>query len=738
MGIRTTAQAQAKDLGMAGQYTNRNPGLHKLVSSPMTELRLEAAEQLNQVGFLMWEAGQAEVRLSALASALLGLPAEVAPSRLLDLVDPEEQANVAARWHLAASRQECSLCGELTAQVNPEASRDATATATAPLPRRFGWQVLCERGSHGELIRCVVALHDITSQSTMVQALSESESRLEEAQQIAQFGYWELDVENRRAVVSDQARSMWNLPPDWDYAQKSLIKLIPEDQRAWVIDLYTQAFATQQTSLRYEVRIADASGTPREYHSLVKIDYRSDGQPRRLLATIQDISELKSYRRQLHSLSFFDTVTGLPNRALFVDRLSQALADAAWHGQQLGLVMLDLDRFKDINDSLGHSAGDALLQQAAQRLQQVMRGYDTVARLGGDEFAVLLPDVRHATDMGSIAQKVLGAFCLPFKVLDQEVFVTASVGGAFYPADAQDADQLLQYADAALYHAKSQGRNNFRFYSKELTRQASERLSLESELRRALEQDELLLHYQPKFDLATGLLVGAEALMRWQHPQRGMVPPLSFISVAEDTGLIVPMGAWALQTACRAAVQWNQDRDPLLLQPLKIAVNLSARQFAGQPFSDTVREALNTSGCRPEWLEIEITESLLLDGRDEVLKVLEGIASQGVSIALDDFGTGYSALSYLTRFPVDTLKIDRSFIKDLPGDRSSAELVKAIVSLGHSLNMNLVAEGVETREQAAHLENLGCQLVQGFLYGKPVAHEAFTALVGPLGEAALR
>ena len=607
-----------------------------------------------------------------------------------------------------------------------------------PTLRRFGLQVLCDRGNRGELIRCVVALQDITSQSTMLQALSDSESRLEEAQQIAQFGYWELDIENRRAVVSDQARSMWNLPHDWDYDQKSLIKLIPEDQRGWVIDLYTQAFAAHQTSLRYEVRIADASGAAREYHSLVKIDYRPDGQPRRLLATIQDISELKSYRRQLHSLSFFDTVTGLPNRALFVDRLNQALADAAWHGQQLGLVMLDLDRFKDINDSLGHSAGDALLQQAAQRLQQVMRGYDTVARLGGDEFAVLLPDVRHATDMGSIAQKVLGAFSLPFQVLDQEVFVTASVGGAFYPADAQDADQLLQYADAALYHAKSQGRNNFRFYSKELTRQASERLSLESELRRALEQDELLLHYQPKFDLSTGQLVGAEALMRWQHPQRGMVPPLSFISVAEDTGLIVPMGAWALHTACRAAVQWNQGRDPLLQHPLKIAVNLSARQFAGQPFSDTVREALNTSGCRPEWLEIEITESLLLDGRDEVLKVLEGIASQGVSIALDDFGTGYSALSYLTRFPVDTLKIDRSFIKDLPGDRSSAELVKAIVSLGHSLNMNLVAEGVETREQADHLENLGCQLVQGFLYGKPVAHEAFTALVSPPGEASGR
>jgi len=296
--------------------------------------------------------------------------------------------------------------------------------------------------------------------------------------------------------------------------------------------------------------------------------------------------------------------------------------------------------------------------------------------------------------MGSIAQKVLSALAQPFQLGGQEVFVTASVGGAFYPADAQDAVQLMQHADAALYHAKSQGRNNFRFYSKELTRQAAERLTLESELRKAIEGDELALHYQPKFDLVTGALVGAEALMRWQHPQRGMVPPLSFISMAEDTGLIVPMGAWALRSACAAAAAWNAGR----------------------------------RSCRPEWLELEITESLLLDGREEILSVLQDIAAQGVSIALDDFGTGYSALSYLTRFPVDTLKIDRSFIKDLPGDRSSAELVKAIVSLGHSLEMNLVAEGVETREQAEHLVGLGCQLVQGYLYGKPVPYDVFSEL----------
>lgn len=703
---------------MSVQYQDQNHrGAHACSSCTdhgdalLMALQLEAVENLNQIGLLIWRQGHDKVRLSALAQTLLALPELVPFNELLELLDPQERPGLQACWQ----------------QMADTGQRHAMAEFSACLPqgrRRLGGNALFERAQDGEVVCCVVAIQDITSHDAMVQALSDSEARLEEAQRIAQFGYWEWDFEQRRAMLSDQAVAMWGLPPSWRADERGLLGLLPPDQREWVEKLYLEAFAKRQTSLRYEVRKSDDDGNVREFHSLVKIDYAPDGQPRRLLATLQDISELKSYRRQLHSLSFFDTVTGLPNRALFVDRLNHALTDASWHGQQLGILMLDLDRFKDINDSLGHTAGDALLQQAAQRLQQIMREYDTVARLGGDEFAVLLPEVRQATDMGSIAQKVLSAFTQPFQLGGQEVFVTASVGGAFYPADAQDAVQLMQHADAALYHAKSQGRNNFRFYSKELTRQAAERLTLESELRKAIEGDELALHYQPKFDLVTGALVGAEALMRWQHPQRGMVPPLSFISMAEDTGLIVPMGAWALRSACAAAAAWNAGRR----SPLKIAVNLSARQFTATPFSTTVHEALRSTGCRPEWLELEITESLLLDGREEILSVLQDIAAQGVSIALDDFGTGYSALSYLTRFPVDTLKIDRSFIKDLPGDRSSAELVKAIVSLGHSLEMNLVAEGVETREQAEHLVGLGCQLVQGYLYGKPVPYDVFSEL----------
>ncbi len=681
-------------------------------ASQLTDMRLEAAERLNQVGFLTWESGQERMTLSVIARELLHMPEAVPVATLLALIDPQERLGLQRRWDEALAGRHHSLSGEF-------------AAGSAGQWRRYGVCVLFTYGTGGMPVRCVIALQDVTSQGEMIKALSDSEARLSEAQEIAQFGYWEIDFERRSAMVSAQARMMWGLPAGWQCGGRGMIEVVPQEQREWVSGLYEQAFKERQTSLRYDVRKTDAEGATREFHSLVKIDYRPDGRPRRMLATLQDITELKSHRRQLHSLSFFDSVTGLPNRALFIDRLNQALADASWQNHQLGLIMLDLDRFKNINDSLGHAIGDALLKHVAQRLQQVMRGYDTVARLGGDEFAVVLPNLRQASDMDAIVQKVMGAFAQPFEVAGQEVFVTASVGGAFYPSDAQDAPQLMQFADAAMYHAKAQGRNNFRLYARELTTQASERLSLESELRKAIELGELALHYQPKFDLASGRLVGAEALMRWNHPQRGLVPPLSFIATAEDTGLIVPMGAWALHTACHAAAKWNQGRT----QPLKIAVNLSARQFIGVPFSTTVSEALAASGCKPEWLELEITESLLLDGRQEILTILQDIAACGISIALDDFGTGYSALSYLTRFPVDTLKIDRSFIKDLPGDRGSAELVKAIVSLAHSLNMNLVAEGVETREQADHLVLLGCELVQGYLYGRPVSQEAFTGIV---------
>lgn len=476
--------------------------------------------------------------------------------------------------------------------------------------------------------------------------------------------------------------------------------------------------------LEFELRAPDKDG--RELCSLVRLtpEFGRDGEVESILAVGRDITELHAVRQKIHQMAFYDPLTGLPNRALFNDRLRQMIADASWHDQLAGVMMIDMDRFKAVNDTMGHTVGDELLRQAAARLAACVRSYDTVARLGGDEFAILLPDVRAGSDLGRIAGKMLAAFDERFLLDGKEVFVSCSIGIALYPDDSIEPGDLVKYADSAMYFAKRSGRNNFRFYSKELTATARERLTLESELRRAAERNELELHYQPKVLLQNGMIVGSEALLRWRHPQRGMVRPDQFIGIAEDTGMIVEIGKWVLREACRTASEWNGDSRPLH----KVAINLSARQFQSPDLANTVARILAETGCRPEWIELEITESLLLDESDKTLDMLSELRSIGISIAIDDFGTGYSALSYLARFPIDTLKIDKSFIQSVATDSYRAELVKAILSIARCLRQEVVAEGVETAEQAAFLEAHGCQVAQGFLYSKPLPKEEAAAL----------
>ncbi|CAN7456814.1 putative bifunctional diguanylate cyclase/phosphodiesterase [Rhizobacter sp. LjRoot28] len=580
-------------------------------------------------------------------------------------------------------------------------------------------------GADGRPEACDAAIQDVTETHRLSYRLTEAERRLDEAQELAHVGHWEWDFLRNQAQFSDQARRILGMAPDSQPDLREFAAIIPADQRDGIVEAFGTAIRSRQPSMRYSYHVLDAQDARHDFHGVVRLVYGRDGAPRRLLGTIQDVTELSAYRERLHTLANFDSLTKLPNRTQLMERTRIAMGDALRDGRMFAVLVLDLDQFKHVNDSLGHASGDALLQQAAKRLSRNLREHDIVARLGGDEFAVLLPTVRAAADLGAIADKLLRAFEPPFRLDGQEVFVTVSVGAAIFPADASEADTLLQHADAALSQAKAQGRNNVSFYSPQLTVQASARLALQTALRQAIGSGALQLHYQPKFELNGRRLVGAEALMRWQHPERGMVSPLDFIPIAEETGLIVPMGAWALQAACRAVVAWNRGAT----HPVKVAVNLSARQFAGGQLVATVMEALASAGCAPQWLELEITESLLIDKRSSVREDLETLAAAGITIALDDFGTGYSALSYLTHFPVHTLKIDRSFVKDLPDNRQSGELAKAIVSLGRSLNMELVAEGVETEEQAQVLAALGCQLAQGYLLGRPMPLEAFDALV---------
>ena len=674
-------------------------------------------DALQVVGRMRWSAKDERIEACAATHRLLRLPAggrlELVP--LVSLIRRGRLGALRKAWLDAVSARQ------------PRVVIDVPLVHDGGVHQHVRIAVAIDYGPDGEPLDCEAALHDITDHQLLIERLQIAERRLDEAQELAHVGHWEWDFSRSRAKYSDQARRIIGLPEGATPDLQQFARTIPDDQRPAIVDGFTSALTQRQPTFRYAYHATGSDGRRRDYHGVVKVLYNRGRAPRQLLGTIQDVTELSAYRERLHALSNFDPLTQLPNRSMFVDRTRTAMADAARDNKVLGVLMLDLDQFKHVNESLGHASGDELLKQAAARLSGALRDHDTVARPGGDEFAVLLPAVRAAVDLDLIAAKLLRAFESPFRLLNRDVFVTTSIGAALYPDDAGHPDELLQHADAALSEAKARGRNNVRFYSPQLTAQASARLALETELRQAIDQDQLVLHFQPKFDLAGGHLVGAEALMRWNHPERGMVSPMQFIPLAEETGLIVAMGAWALHTACRAAVNWNTAREG---EPLKIAVNLSARQFAGGHLVETVCEALAATGCEPRWLELEITESLLIDKRSTVRDDLETLSALGITIALDDFGTGYSALSYLTHFPVHTLKIDRSFVKDLPGDRQSGELVKAIVSLGRSLNMELVAEGVETHEQSRLLAAIGCHMAQGFLLGRPVPQAQFEALLG--------
>ena len=438
--------------------------------------------------------------------------------------------------------------------------------------------------------------------------------------------------------------------------------------------------------------------------------------------------EIGRAKLQMAYLAQHDALTGLPNRILLNDRLTQAMALAQRQGKQLALMFLDLDRFKYINDSLGHSVGDQLLLSVAHHLTAAVRGSDTVCRQGGDEFVILLADVEHARDAALSAEKILTALTAPHRIDQLELHVTVSIGISIYPEDGQDVDSLIKSADTAMYHAKENGRNNFQFFEPNMNALAVERHAIESGLRRAMERQELVLHYQPKINLESGTITGVEALVRWQHPQRGLILPEQFVWIAEDCGLIIPIGTWVLGEACRQAQSW-QDAG---LPPMAVAVNISAIQFRHRDFLEHLTRILKDTGLAPHCLELELTESVLMHDATTTLTVLNGIKTLGVRLAIDDFGTGYSSLSYLKHFQIDTLKIDQSFMRDIThasADTADAAIITAVVCMGKSLNQRVIAEGVETREQLAFLQAHGCGEGQGYFFSRPVTAEALLTLL---------
>jgi diguanylate cyclase len=440
---------------------------------------------------------------------------------------------------------------------------------------------------------------------------------------------------------------------------------------------------------------------------------------------------LETANKQLRHLATHDALTGLPNRVLLDDRISQCIALADRQGQTFAVVMLDLDRFKLVNDSLGHRVGDELLKEVARRLKSVVRDIDTVARLGGDEFVLIITQNPERDSAQGLASRIIEVMQASVRIADVEIHTSPSIGIAFYPHDAATVETLLAHADAAMYYAKQQGRNNFQCFMPSMNTAMQEKIKLESDMHIALEQKQFELHYQPKVNTATGIVHGAEALLRWTHPVHGVIPPAKFIPIAEESGLIGPIGAWVVREACRQARAWQLDGLP----SLRVAVNLSASQFRQGNIVTMIRDALDAAGLEARFLEVELTESAVMSDPEESIAILEKLSTMGVLVSVDDFGTGYSSMSYLRRFPIDKLKIDRAFINEVMSRPEDASIVRAIVSLAHSLKLKVVAEGVESTEQVELLKTLGCDQYQGFHFSAALPAQQFEALIRSKGHA---
>jgi diguanylate cyclase (GGDEF)-like protein/PAS domain S-box-containing protein len=482
-------------------------------------------------------------------------------------------------------------------------------------------------------------------------------------------------------------------------------------------DFYGELWGTLLRNGRWQGEIWNRRKNGEAYLEWLTINMIAglDGQPQGYIGVFHDITEIRAKDEHIRHMAFHDALTGLPNRLLLADRLGHGISHAARSDRRLAVMLLDLDAFKGINDTLGHDVGDLLLRTAADRMVECLRTSDTVARMGGDEFVVFLEEVEELEYCAAVAKKLIAALSKPMNIGDHTVQIGASIGIACYPDDGGDGIELLQHADTAMYAAKSAGRGTYRFFQSAMTAKATLRLKLETELRHGIRDGQLELFFQPKIHLADMSIFGAEALVRWRHPEDGLISPADFIPVAEETGLIVDIGNWVIEEACRQAGEWQGKG----LAPLRIAVNVSAKQLHQGDLAERIEAMTRRYGISPASLEIELTESAVMADPEQVAKVFGRLRELGATVAIDDFGTGYSSLAYLRRLPIDVLKIDRSFVTNADRIQADAEIVKTILSLGQSLNLHVVAEGVERESQAALLRDLGCTAAQGFLYARP-------------------
>jgi diguanylate cyclase (GGDEF)-like protein len=597
----------------------------------------------------------------------------------------------------------------------------ATDFATKPI----NWSIMVHRIHY--LLRANKALKTLESRSL----------RLTKAQRIANVGNWDWDIVHNNMHWSEEVYRIFQVNPDDSEVNSELFfERVHAEDREDLIASFDAALANK-IPFNFEYRIMLIDGNERFLHHQAEITYSADNKALKLSGTIQDISERKLAEEKIRRLAYYDNLTGLLNRLSFQEQMESTLSLAKRNDRMMGILYVDLDDFKRINDTLGHDQGDLLLITVADRLLEGTRASDaiarieidaiqaSVARIGGDEFTILLTEIVSMEDAGLVAQRILKLLSEPIILEGHKVFSTPSIGISVFPYDGDSVSSLLKNADTAMYHAKKCGKGNYQFYAESMNAGGLMRLRLEGDLREALNNNELLLDYQPIIDAQSNKIIGAESLLRWNSANHGLLAPSEFIPIAESNGMIVEFGNWVLRSACIQNQAWQAAG----FEPIEIAVNLSSLQFRHSDLLNSVTEALKSSALNPKYLVLELTEDMIMHNSEQTINTLRKLKETGVIISIDDFGTGYSSLSCLKHFPLDILKIDRSFVMNLPHDANDASITKAIITMAHSLNLRVIAEGVETEQQQIFLEKLDCNAMQGYLYGKPMSADKFTEIL---------
>jgi diguanylate cyclase (GGDEF)-like protein/PAS domain S-box-containing protein len=674
-----------------------------------SEARLAEAQRVAHLGTWEWEPSTGDFQGSEETFRILGLEKSSAPctytSLFIAIFPPDREMVDSHLRNASVYRTACSF----QCRIGPP---------DAP-PRLVYMQAWMEPAEYSRSPRLLGTIHDITE-------LKQAEDRLlllKEAIDSLPIGITISDIDGKIIYLNHSEARMHGYAAD---------ELVGRDANIFApAQLHTllpnEAIRSDEVWQRESINIRQ-DGTPFPVQLSSIAVRNADGAFLGIVTACEDISSRKEAEIRIHHLAYFDALTGLPNRGAFLDRLNQAVSLARRQSRRIGLIFLDLDNFKDVNDSQGHDFGDRLLRLVAIRLATVMRESDTLARLGGDEFVVVLSSLDDQESAGAAAQRILSSLARPFEIDGIQVGTSASIGIAIYPDNGNDAETLYKCADTAMYHAKSEARSHYRFFSADLNRQAMHRMALENGLRHGLEINQFEMHYHPQWDLKSGKLAGVEALLRWKSPEFGLRLPDEFIPVAERSGLIFPLGEWAIKTSFVQAGQWHMNGHA----GLKVAVNISGRQLRQQDFLEMVKRLIGETGVNPECIEFEFTESVIMDKADWTINILRSLKEMGMTLAIDDFGTGYSSLSYLKHFPIDRIKIDRSFVADIDCSSDDAAIVEAVISLAHSLKLKVMAEGVENAGQMKFLMTHGCDEVQGFHLARPMTAGDVTELLKTL------